>query len=111
MLFRSALRRQLPALCDKRPEAAARLLGAWRPGRLAAAFQLDNRSPSSRWDELLLFYSAADVSRHAALPDGQWQVLADPDSSFHWQETAPALLAGQAALPASGALILGRVRL
>ncbi len=106
-----ALRRQLPALCDKRPEAAARLLGAWRPGRLAAAFQLDNRSPSSRWDELLLFYSAADVSRHAALPDGQWQVLADPDSSFHWQEAAPALLSGQAALPASGALILGRVRL
>ena len=106
-----ALRRQLPALCDKRPEAAARLQAAWRPGRLAAAFQLDNTGTASRWDELLLFYSAADVSRPAVLPDGQWQVLADAGSSFRWQETDPALLTGQVMLPAAGALILGRVRL
>ena len=106
-----ALRPQLPALCSKGPDAPARLRSAWRPARLTAAFLLDNSGPVSRWDALLLFYSAAGQPRPAALPDGQWQVLADPDSSFRWQEAAPALLAGQAALPAAGALILGRVGL
>ncbi len=106
-----ALRPQLPALCSKGPDAPARLRSAWRPARLTAAFLLDNSGPASRWDALLLFYSAAGQPRPAALPDGQWQVLADPDSSFRWQEAAPALLAGQAALPAAGALILGRVGL
>ena len=104
-----ALRPQLPALCSKGPDAPARLRSAWRPARLTAAFLLDNSGPASRWDALLLFYSAAGQPRPAALPDGQWQVLADPDSSFRWQEAAPTLLAGQAALPAAGALILGRV--
>ena len=104
-----ALRPQLPALCSKGPDAPARLRSAWRPARLTAAFLLDNSGPASRWDALLLFYSAAGQPRPAALPDGQWQVLADPDSSFRWQEAAPALLAGQATLPAAGALILGRV--
>ena len=106
-----ALRPQLPALCSKGPDAPARLRSAWRPARLTAAFLLDNSGPASRWDALLLFYSAAGQPRPAALPDGQWQVLADPDSSFRWQEAAPALLAGQTALPAAGALILGRVGL
>ena len=106
-----ALRPQLPGLCSKGPDAPARLRSAWRPARLTAAFLLDNSGPASRWDALLLFYSAAGQPRPAALPDGQWQVLADPDSSFRWQEAAPALLAGQAALPAAGTLILGRVGL
>ena len=106
-----ALRPQLPGLCSKGPDAPARLRSAWRPARLTAAFLLDNSGPASRWDALLLFYSAAGQPRPAALPDGQWQVLADPDSSFRWQEAAPTLLAGQAALPAAGALILGRVGL
>ena len=106
-----ALRPQLPGLCSKGPDAPARLRSAWRPARLTAAFLLDNSGPVSRWDALLLFYSAAGQPRPAALPDGQWQVLADPDSSFRWQEAAPALLAGQATLPAAGALILGRVGL
>ena len=104
-----ALRPQLPGLCSKGPDAPARLRSAWRPARLTAAFLLDNSGPASRWDALLLFYSAAGQPRPAALPDGQWQVLADPDSSFRWQEAAPTLLAGQATLPAAGALILGRV--
>ena len=106
-----ALRGLLPALCDKSEGAARRLLAAWRPGRLAAAFQLDNSGPGSRWDELLLFYNAASCPRQAPLPAGRWQVLADPDSSFRWEDAAPALLCGQAALPAAGALILGRARL
>ena len=106
-----ALRGLLPALCDKGPGAPGRLLSSWRPGRLAAAFHLDNKGPSSRWDALMLFFSAAGQPRPAALPDGQWQVLVDPDSSFRWQDPAPALLSGQVMLPAGGALILGRARL
>lgn len=106
-----ALRGLLPALCDKGPGAPGRLLSSWRPGRLAAAFHLDNKGSSSRWDALTLFFSAAGQPRPAALPDGQWQVLVDPDSSFRWQDPSPALLSGQVMLPAGGALILGRARL
>ena len=106
-----ALRGLLPGLCDKGPDARRRLLAAWRPGRLCAAFRLDNAAPGggSRWDQLLLVYNAGAQPRPLALPDGRWQVLADDASSTRWQEAAPALLTGRAEAPAAGALILGRV--
>ena len=106
-----ALRKQLPALCDKRPEAKDRLLSAWRPGQQCAAFLLDNAGPASRWDQLLLFYNAAARPRAAVLPEGRWQVLADEASGFRWQEGGAPLLSGEAQLPAGGALILGRAHL
>ena len=102
-----ALRKQLPALCDKSEAAPRRLLGAWRPGRQCAAFLLDNKG-HSHWDQLLLIYNAGRA-RPAPLPAGQWQLLADADSSTLWAEAQPTLLQDQAELPESGALILGRM--
>ena len=102
-----ALRKQLPALCDKSEAAPRRLLGAWRPGRQCAAFLLDNKG-HSHWDQLLLIYNAGRA-RPAPLPAGQWQLLADADSSTLWTEAQPTLLQDQAELPESGALILGRL--
>ena len=103
-----ALRRQLPALCDKRAAAKNRLLAAWRPGRKCAAFRLDNAGPGSRWAELMLLYNA-DAHPHAAiLPEGRWQLLADGEDSFAWQAMPPRTLTAQAVLPAGAALVLGR---
>ena len=103
-----ALRRQLPALCDKRAAAKDRLLAAWRPGRKCAAFRLDNAGPGSRWAELMLLYNA-DAHPHAAiLPEGRWQLLADGEDSFAWQAMPPRTLTAQAVLPAGAALVLGR---
>ena len=103
-----ALRKQLPALCDKTEAAPARLRTAWRPSRMCAAFHLDNSGPDSRWSELLLLFNASDRVRSAALPEGRWQVLVNIDSSTCWQADPPILLDALAELPAASALILGR---
>ena len=106
-----ALRKQLPALCDKSETARQRLLASWRPSRLCAAFLLDNRGGVSPWDQLLLFYNVAGSIRPTALPTGRWQLLADADSSTHWQDDHPVFLDGMADMAPDGALILGRVSL
>lgn len=106
-----ALRKQLPALCDKSETARQRLLASWRPSRLCAAFLLDNRGGVSPWDQLLLFYNVAGSIRPTALPAGRWQLLADADSSTHWQDDHPVFLDGMADMAPNGALILGRVSL
>ena len=104
-----ALRKTLPALCDKSAAAPAHLRRAWRPGRRCAAFLLDNAGPASRWPQLLLLYNA-DAHPHAAvLPQGRWQVLADGETGFAWQADPPRTLTGQALLPAGTALALGEV--
>ena len=106
-----ALRKQLPALCDKSETARQRLLASWRPSRLCAAFLLDNRGGVSPWDQLLLFYNVAGSIRPTALPAGRGPLRADVDSSTHWQDDHPVFLDGMADMAPDGALILGRVSL
>ena len=87
-----ALRRLLPALCDKSETAPA---GCCRPVARAAgcaAFLLDNAGPGSRWPRLLLLYNADSLPHAAVLPDGPWQLLADGTDSFAWQTTPARLL-------------------
>ena len=104
-----ALRRLLPALCDKSETAPRRLLQASRPGRRCAAFLLDNAGPGSRWPRLLLLYNADSLPHAAVLPDGPWQLLADGTDSFAWQTTPARLLTGQVTLPAGTALVAGQM--
>lgn len=80
------LRRRLPGLCDKSPEAAQRILEkkVLRPGILA--YHLDNR-PGHHWrapeedhgvpEELFVIYNASDRETEIELPEGTWTVLAD----------------------------------
>ena len=104
-----ALRKALPALCDKDEAAKTRLLRAWRPGRKAAAFLLDNTGPASRWPRLLLAYNAAARPRALALPAGRWQALADGETSWLWQAEKPSIYTTRAEVPAGCALILGNL--
>ena len=104
-----ALRKILPALCDKSEAAKTRLLRAWRPGRKAAAFLLDNTGPASRWPRLLLAYNAAARPRALALPAGRWQALADGETSWLWQAEKPSIYTTRAEVPAGCALILGNL--
>ena len=104
-----ALRKILPALCDKSAAAKTRLLRAWRPGRKSAAFLLDNAGPASRWPRLLLAYNAAARPRALALPAGRWQALADGETSWLWQAEKPSIYTTRAEVPAGGALILGNL--
>ncbi len=96
-----ALRKQLPALCDKRETAGARLLCAEVVRPRCVRLLLDNTGGA--WDTLCLVYNA---SAHPVPVEGTgWEVLADGEDSFLWQTPTPE--AHPVAQPAS-ALILGR---
>jgi len=102
-----ALRKQLPGLKDKSPSAHCRLRLAKDLAPGCAALLLDNRSGESRWDELILIYNVSDQRREANLPEGQWQTLADGQSSFLWKQAR--VLTGKAEIPAGSCLILGKL--
>ena len=102
-----ALRRQLPALCDKSAAAPERLICASQLGRDAASVLLDNRGDSP-WDQILLAVNASDAAVAASLPEGRWAVLADGVDSHLWQD--PAVVSGNVEIAAMSVLYLGWIR-
>ncbi|MGM9593034.1 MAG: type I pullulanase [Candidatus Onthomonas sp.] len=101
-----ALRMQLPGLQDKSSRAGERLLEVSEPAKDCAVILLDNRGGESRWSRLLLAFSTRQGETMLTLPDGDWEMLADGDSSFRWRE--PQSVTGTASLAPMSALILGR---
>lgn len=69
------LRKSLPGLCDKSPDAALRLTArtVHRPGTVS--FQVEKGGP--RGERLLTAYNACSEPFSLLLPDGGWAVLAD----------------------------------
>lgn len=81
-----ALRKQLPGLCDKAPNAVQRISGRWnKPG--AVGFFVDNRAEerSCRWKTLCIVYNSKSTPERLTLPRGTWELLADGESSFLWK--------------------------
>lgn len=101
-----ALRKRLPGLQDKSAQAARRILAVEDAGPDLVTALVDNRGGPDGWETLLLCFNAAGEARTVTLPAGTWQVLADGQDSFRWQEAE--YRAGTAALPPVSALILGR---
>ena len=101
-----ALRMQLPGLQDKSSRAGERLLDVSAPEADCAVILLDNRGGDSRWCRLLLAFSARQEETALTLPAGDWEVLADGDSSFRWREHQN--VTGTAVLASMSALILGQ---
>ncbi len=81
-----ALRMQLPGLQDKDFGAEKRILWAQEPAPDCVTVCLDNAGEGSRWSLLLLIFNCNRVATEIALPEGNWQILADADSTFCWQE-------------------------
>lgn len=82
-----ALRKQLPALCDKSPRASQRILCTEVPFARCLTVLLDNTG--GRWEQLYLVYNAS--SRAYPLPlEGRWTLLADGGSSFLWRSPCEA---------------------
>ena len=74
-----SLRKKLPGLCDKSPNAFKRITekNVWKDG--VVSFLVDNRTEQSSrddWDQLLIIYNAEDKTS-VTLPSGNWTVLAD----------------------------------
>ncbi|MBP3428611.1 MAG: type I pullulanase [Clostridia bacterium] len=99
-----ALRRQIPAFTDKREGAYKRILESAdiAPG---AAYVLMDNAGGSRYARVMLAVNTADAPAELALPQGGWDVLADGESSFLWQE--PASVSGVTELAPCSAKILG----
>ena len=102
-----ALRKQLPGLCDKTPEAAGRIICAKQVGENAAAVWMHNHGGESPYAELLPMFNASAVDVPVALPNGQWAVLADGEDSFLWKN--PEKVEGTVTLPKRSAMILGKI--
>lgn len=80
-----ALRKQLPGLCGKSADAPKRVGGPEEPAANCVTVQVDNSGGDSPWLRLFLAYSAREDEVSLALPQGNWELLADGASSFLWQ--------------------------
>ena len=100
-----ALRKQLPALCDKSEKAGSRVLRAWEEKPRTAVVEMDNRGRGSRWKRLLVIVNTGRDVANVLLPEGEWQALCCGENSSVWQEKR--MLCGSATLTPVSALILG----
>ena len=78
-----SLRKKLPGLCDKSPEAYKRISEkkVWKDG--VVSFLVDNRTEQmskDNWDQLFIIYNAEEKTS-VTLPSGNWTVLADKSCS------------------------------
>ena len=100
-----ALRKKLPCLCDKSPQASSRILSAVDLAEGCVGISLDNHG-GKKWDKVLLIFNASQRPVDVSLPEGTWQVLADDVSSFRWREART--VEDTASLFPVSPLILGR---
>ncbi len=101
-----ALRKRLPGLCDKSILAPERLFAASDVAPGAAMIQLDNRGENSEYDTLCLLFNTSDRDVPVSLPEGEWQLLADGESSWFFESGMT--LSGKATIEPASCLILGK---
>lgn len=103
-----ALRKQLPGLCDKSENAWKRIGNMWVKSR-AVGFTVDNtqENAASVWETLYTVYNGREERLGVALPEGEWMVLADGESSFRWKTHQ--VIAGNVVVEPHSVLMLGKV--
>jgi len=105
-----ALRKQLPGLCDKSPQAGSRIHDGQLCSPRCIIFQISNQS-DGQWDELLIVWNGENHTVSVPLPEGRWQVLVTGTDSFCWQNGQSMAAVAAAEAEARSALILGRLPL
>lgn len=81
-----ALRMQLSGLQDKSKDAAKRILWVSEVAKDCVMACVDNRGADSEWEAVVMIFNCSEISAKVALPAGNWQLLADGESTFCWQE-------------------------
>ena len=104
-----SLRKKLPGLCDKSPEAYKRISEkkVWKDG--VVSFLVDNRTEQmskDNWDQLFIIYNAEEKTS-VTLPSGNWTVLADKSCSDCLRQ-ASFTKDGQLIVEARCGMMLGR---
>lgn len=81
-----ALRMQLPGVQDKTEKASRRILWVEELGENCVMACVDNKGKDSKWEKVLMIFNCSDYCGSAKLPEGSWQILADGENSFRWQQ-------------------------
>ena len=102
-----ALRKQLPGLCDKSPQAAERIRTAWKRKGFAG-FYVDNcrDGEESPWKTLCILYNRRKKPVRVPLEGDGWEALADGRDSFLWKK--PEQVRKEAQVEAVSILVLGK---
>ena len=102
-----ALRKQLPGLCDKSPQAEGRIRTAWKRKGFAG-FYVDNRrdGEDSPWKTLCILYNRRKKPVRVPLEGDGWEALADGRDSFLWKK--PERVRKEAQVEAVSILVLGK---
>lgn len=102
-----ALRKQLPGLCDKTKEAVKRIREQWKKQGVVG-FTVDNclKEEEARWKTLYIVYNSRKVDVTVSLPKGEWEILADGEDSFQWQN--PSTVIGEVKVAQVSILVLGK---
>lgn len=100
-----ALRKSLPGLCDKSPQAPERITERRVRREGVVSFLVDNggRERKSEWETLFVIYNASDTPEPLELPEGEWVILAD-ETAANCRKTVN----GKVQAAAHSGLILGR---
>ena len=101
-----ALRMQLPGLQDKGMYASRRILWVKEVAADCVMACVDNKGEGSKWEQVLLIFNCADAAVEAELPAGDWQLLADGESTFCWQKEE--VVSGKTKAAQFSAVILGK---
>ena len=99
-----SIRKCSPGLCDKTPQAADRFYSTWTEIG-AAGYYLDNRGPGGDGTLCVIYNANLQPIAHNLLP-GSWELWADGESSFRWQEKIT--LSGTITIPPCSAMILSQ---
>ena len=102
-----ALRKQLPGLCDKSPQAAERIRTAWKRKGFVGFF-VDNRGKGApdTWKTLCILYNRKEEPVSVPLEGDGWEVLADGKDSFLWKN--PKQIRKEAQAGPVSILVLGK---
>jgi len=103
------LRKRLPGLYDKSPNAMERIFNETIHGKSLVSFQVKNEGGESEWQELFIIYYAGVEDTSLSLPSGQWLVLADGMETDCKKE--PVMTAdGKLFIKAKSGMLLGKAQ-
>lgn len=106
------LRKQMPGLYDKSPEAYKRINEETIHGEKVVSFVLDNTNKEagakkSPYEELFIVYNAGEENADITIPDGDWVILADKEQSDRSLPFVPSEN-GKLKVLANSGMILGK---
>lgn len=106
------LRKKLPGLCDKSQDAWKRITDQAVPKAGVVSFVVDNRkhadSPEEEttWASLFIVFNSSNEAYSAALPEGNWEILAD-EAQTDCRKPLHQSEAGVVVVPPCSGIILG----